>query len=301
MILIIGWPRDQTILHTVIAAKHFQVPYFFFDVLRFAREGEYRWDFRARKGHLGYEGTSISLPNPEISAIYVRPVDMLERVAARERRAMAARMRALSEILRNVETLTVNRPGTDLSNSAKLYHLHLLSTCGFIVPPSLLTNNENEAREFLARVPDVVYKGASGEKTIASAFEPKLHSRLKTLTRSPVLFQARIYGNDVRTHLVGSEFFSESIKSESVNYQYDRGPKIFARTEIPEEIAEKCLRYQSLSGLHFIGFDFKVTNTGEYVMLEANPMPGYDSYDQRLNLAISQSLFKLLGDKHAVR
>jgi glutathione synthase/RimK-type ligase-like ATP-grasp enzyme len=294
MILIIGWPHDDTIVHTVIAAKRLHVPYLFFDIVRFALEGKYSWDSQSKSGNLSYGNTRVKLPSPEISGIYVRFVDMADRVPANQRGAVQARMRALSEMLRNVETLTVNRPGVDMSNWSKLYHLYLLSTCDFAVPRSLLTNDENEGREFVTRVPAVVYKGASGEKTIASEFVSTLRPRLKKLSASPVLFQERIYGADVRTHLVGSEFFSESIESPGVNYHYDRGPKIFRRVDIPDVIAEKCMRYQLLSGLSFIGFDFMVTGAGEYVALEANPMPGYQVYDERADFAIAQSLLKLL-------
>jgi glutathione synthase/RimK-type ligase-like ATP-grasp enzyme len=295
MILIIGWPHDDTIIHTVIAAKRLQIPYLFFDVVRFAIEGEYSWNSQSKSANFSHGDTSVRLPSPEISGIYVRFVDMSDRVPANQRRAMQARMRALSEILRNVETLTVNRPGVDMSNWSKLYQLHLLSTCKFAVPPSLLTNDENEGREFVARVPAVVYKGASGEKTIASEFVSALRPRLKRLNTSPVLFQERIYGADVRTHLVGSEFFSESIESPGVNYHYNRGPKVFCQVDIPDVIADKCLRYQLLSGLSFIGFDFIVTAAGEYVALEANPMPGYHVYDGRADFAISRSLLELLA------
>src|SRR5262249_26832422 len=155
-----------------------------------------------------------------ISGIYVRLVDIAARVGRRERPAVRTRMRALTEMLRNVNAVVVNRPGLDMSNWAKAYHLHLLSSCGFVVPRSLLTNDAEQATEFLDEVPAAVFKGASGDKTIASAYQPELRSRLPALAASPVLFQERILGTDVRTHLIGSVFVSERIASDAVNYQY---------------------------------------------------------------------------------
>src|SRR5262249_26689628 len=161
-------------VHTLGAAKLAAVPYLFFDIVRFLREGSYSWDFSEHRGSLGYDGLIIELPSPEISGIYVRLVDIAARVGRRERPAVRTRMRALTEMLRNVNAVVVNRPGLDMSNWAKAYHLHLLSSCGFVVPRSLLTNDAEQASEFLDEVPAAVFKGASGDKTIASAYQPEL-------------------------------------------------------------------------------------------------------------------------------
>lgn len=295
MILVIGSAHDRTVVHTLRAARRAGVPYVFFDVVRFLRAGRYSWDFRAGRGRLGYDELTVELPSPEISGIYVRLVDLSARVDAGERPAVRARMRALTELLRNVDAPVVNRPGLDLTNWAKAYHLHLLRSCGFRVPRSLLTNDEAQARAFLDEVGEAVFKGASGEKTIASAYGPESRARLPLLPASPVLFQERIAGADVRAHLVGATLIAERIESDGVNYQYSRAPVAFAPTVVPPDIARRCLAYQELSGLAFIGFDFMVTDAGEHVVLEANPMPGYDVFDHRLGHAISGALLALLG------
>jgi hypothetical protein len=294
VILVIGSAHDRTVVHTLRAARRGEVPYLFFDIVRFLRAGRYSWDFRKHQGKLSYDGLSVELPNPEISGIYVRLVDISARVDARERPAVRGRMRALIEMLRNVDSRVVNRPGLDMTNWAKAYHLQLLRSCGFAVPRSLLTNDEEQARAFLDDVTEAVFKGASGEKTIASSYGPELRSRLSLLPASPVLFQERIIGADVRAHLIGTTFLSERIESDRVNYQYSRTPSSFVPTIVPPDIERMCLAYQAMSGLAFIGFDFMVTDAGEHVVLEANPMPGYDVFDERLGYAISQALLDLL-------
>jgi len=119
MILIIGSGHDRTIVHTVRAAKHARVPYLFVDIVRFLREGQYSWDFGERCGCLGYDGLVVELPDPQISGIYLRLVDISAIVPAQEQRAVRTRMRALTEMLRNVDAVVVNRPGLDMSNWAK--------------------------------------------------------------------------------------------------------------------------------------------------------------------------------------
>jgi glutathione synthase/RimK-type ligase-like ATP-grasp enzyme len=293
-ILIVGSPHDRTTVHTVRAARHGGVPHVFFDIVGFLRTGSYSWDFQTRCGRLSTGAVTVDLPSADVTGIYVRLVDILDNLDGRERAAASARLTALTEILATVETLVVNRPGADMSNWAKAYHMSLLSRCGFTVPRSLLTNDEKEARAFLDTVPSAVFKGTSGEKTIASAFESSRMSELRLLPHSPVLFQERVRGADVRTHLVGAQHFSERIDSEGVNYQYCQGTKTFTPARVPTEIVEKCLAYQAMSGLSFIGFDFMVGDDGSHTVLEANPMPGYDGYDRRLGLRISRALLNLL-------
>ncbi|MFC8392647.1 RimK family alpha-L-glutamate ligase [Streptomyces sp. NPDC057238] len=293
-ILIVGSPHDRTIVHTVRSARHKGVPCLFFDIVLFLRAGTYWWDFQGRCGRLSTGTLTVDLPDADITGIYARLVDIVNNFEGRDRAVAAARLRALTEILATVETLVVNRPGSDMSNWTKAYHLALLSQCGFTVPTSLLTNDAGEARAFLRAVPDAVFKGASGEKTVASEFGPDQVEDLELLPRSPVLFQERVRGADVRTHLVGKEHFSERIDCEGVNYQYWQGAKAFTPAQAPNEVVEQCLAYQAASGLAFIGFDFIVGDDDSYTVLEANPMPGYDGYDRRLGLRVSHALFNLL-------
>ncbi|MFH8729085.1 hypothetical protein [Streptomyces termitum] len=293
-VLIVGSPHDRTIVHTVRSARHQGVAFLFFDLVEFLRSGTYRWDSLARCGRLSTGTLTVDLPDPRITGIYARLLDVVGGFGAPDRAAASARLRALTEILSTVDALVVNRPGTDLSNWAKTYHLGLLARCGFRVPASLLTNDAEEARAFLRARPRAVYKGASGEKTVASAFDPAQADRLGLLPHSPVLFQERVPGADVRTHLAGTEHVSERIDCDGVNYQYCRDGKTFTPTRLPDDVAEHCLAYQALSGLSFIGFDFMVGDDGSYTVLEANPMPGYDGYDRRLDLRVSRALFTLL-------
>jgi glutathione synthase/RimK-type ligase-like ATP-grasp enzyme len=295
VIIIAGSPHDKTIRHTVQRARQRGVRFRFFDILRFIREGSFRWDFQDRGGRLSYGEDHLDLPHPSISAVYLRLIDIADRVPPEERDGVTVRMRVLGEALRDVETKMVNRPGRDMSNWAKGYHQQLLAQCGFAVPRTLVTNDEAAARAFIAEVPLVVFKGVSGMKTIASELTPDRHPKLSLLGGCPVLFQERIVGADVRTHLIGDAHISERILSSGVNYQYDHGRKAFEPITIPDRVAESCRAYAAMSGLSFIGFDFMVSDDGAYFALEANPLPGYDSYDQRLGYPISDALLEHLS------
>ena len=293
MIIIVGFTNDRTIIHTVKIAKNLSIPYVFFDLYKFALSGDYFWDYESHTGHFGYKGVQFEFPNSEISGVYARIINIFSNMMGSKNRLLGSRIQALTEILSDLKGVNVVNRDADFSNSSKLYQLYVLSKCGFLVPNSLLTNNSEIARSFI-KDKDVIYKGASSEKTITSAISKVQASRFRLLKNSPVLFQERIVGFDVRTHLIGSEFYSEKIESDVVDYRFDSGQKKFSAISLPESIENKCLTYQRLSGIDFIGFDFRVSESGEYFILEANLMPGYDIYDKRLKYPISRALLRFL-------
>jgi hypothetical protein len=298
MILIIGLSRDPTIVHTLKAAAYLGVPFRFFDLSRFRESGWFSWDFKGRAGTFGYDDHAISLPDAKISGIYLRFIDRLPRA---QKRYAAMRLHALRRIMTNVRTFTVNPLSHDISNSTKLYHLSLLHDAGFLTPRTIVTNELSAALEFHRETPECIYKGVSSQKTFAEAYGPPVEPRLAWLANCPVLFQERIRGADVRAHLIGNRVEAELIESDGVDYRLSTsGPKYFKQTELPSEVVCCCQRYAKENGLTFLGFDFKVDNSGRYFVLEANPMPGYDAYDRRACLRISRALFDILLDPQPV-
>lgn len=297
MICLIGLSRDPTIMHTIAAAEYFGIKYTFFDLSKFSRIGEYEWDFHKNCGFISDGENKLQFPNSQITGIYVRLIDTSFRNKKSERKLMSVRVQAIAAILRIIDLNVINRPAHDISNSSKVYHLQILKSCGFRIPPSLLTNSECFIKDYLKPNEEYIFKGSSSEKTIVSKLNKKDKDRFFALKESPVLFQRFIKGYDIRSHLIGGKFYTELIKSEGVDYRFSKDKKYFDEIELPEKVQENCLKYKEISGLDFIGFDFKVTNENEYYIMEANPMPGYESYDRRAKYKISNTLFDELKIK----
>lgn len=291
MILFVGLLSDPTIVHTMGVCQRKGIDFTFFDTGKFISEGNYEWNSDTGEGTLDNGDIHLSLSERRFSGVYARLIYFPQKETA----ASTVRMQLLMDVVNSLKVPTVvNTPFADQSNRAKMYHLSLLRKCGFLVPRSLLTTRKKDALNFIESHSSVIYKGSSSEKTIVSLYSSDLACQLDLLENSPVLFQEYIKGVDIRTHLVGSQFFSEEINSEGIDYRFQKETNTFRMTEIPPSLKEKCMCYQELSGLSFIGFDFKRTATGQYYIMEANPMPGYDSYDRRLDLKISEALIDLL-------
>jgi len=294
MILLAGLTRDRTLMHTAAIAQQTRVSFQFLDLAAFCESGEWEWDFDSGTGVIMAGGSVFDFRNDAFSGVYARLVDVSS-TQILDRRIWSSRTRVLQEMLQSARCRVVNRPQADLTNSAKLYQLFLLAQCGFDVPESMLSNDARWVRQ-LAQPGRTIYKGASSQCTIAAMLHEEDLEGLDRLVASPVLFQEFLAGRDLRLHMVEDAPFAELIEKrpDQVDYRFSSGCR-FEPFDPPAYLVKQCRSYMALSGLSFVGFDFIVRNSGEIVVLEANPMPGYDGYDRRANHAISHALLACLS------
>ncbi len=207
-------------------------------------------------------------------------------------------LNALNAYLNNTKSLVINRPLGGKTNDCKLYHLILLKKSGFNIPSSFIFGSKCHAEKIIETKNNWISKGCSGTRTIVEVVEDDLYSSLHKLEFCPSQFQKRIVGSDVRLHVVGKEFIGLKIDSKVVDYRYAsrQGFKNkFKIISIPESIKESCLNFCNKEKLLFSGFDFKIDKkSNDWFVLEANPMPGYEFFDKKVNGAISEKLLDLL-------
>jgi glutathione synthase/RimK-type ligase-like ATP-grasp enzyme len=185
-----------------------------------------------------------------------------------------------------------------MSNHSKPYQALLVRKCGLLIPPTLVTNDPEEARRFIDEWGgDVIYKSASGVRSIVRRLGPEQLKRLPLLRHAPSQFQAFIPGDNVRVHTVGERVFATRVRSTAVDYRYAQreGADVqMEAMELPSEVASACLRLADSMGLLFAGIDLKVTDAGEYYCFEVNPSPGFLYYEQYTGQPISTALADLL-------
>jgi glutathione synthase/RimK-type ligase-like ATP-grasp enzyme len=209
-----------------------------------------------------------------------------------------AQFQVVTDILDRLQVLVINRPRPDLSNVTKIFHQTRLSELFELrVPRSIVTTEPSAALEFIQHCKGgTIIKGASARKTWASAIEEsEAASRLLRISDAPSLIQERIYGNDLRVHVVGHECWAEAIEGDTADYRNATDLRASAFS-LPNWLAEKCIDITEFLGLSFAGVDFKIeASSGDFVFLEANSMPCYQGYDRRTDGAISLALCKMLG------
>jgi glutathione synthase/RimK-type ligase-like ATP-grasp enzyme len=205
----------------------------------------------------------------------------------------------INAFLATCDAYVLNRPAALESNGSKLFHLEHLKRCGFLVPRTYIVSDFAVSQKVFRPDGSWVSKGCSGVRTEVSVFDVAMYSRLSESNGVPAQFQSRIRGSNVRAHMIGSRVTAVGISSASLDYRYatETASTSFFSIEIPEAIAVAMQQYRRLSGLEFIGFDFRIDeHSGSWIVLEANPMPGFDYYDKNSDGAVSTLLANALNE-----
>jgi hypothetical protein len=192
----------------------------------------------------------------------------------------------------------VNRPSAMASNRSKPYQLALIHAQGFAVPKTLVTTDAASLEAFWEKHGEVIYKSASGVRSIVSRLTPKHRERFCDLASCPTQFQQWIPGTDFRVHIVGDEAFACEIDSSAVDYRYPRNaaeaPEIRSHC-LTEELSGRCRRLAASLGLAVAGIDLRRTPEGEWYCFEVNPSPGFTYYEQATGQPIADAIAGLLA------
>ncbi len=299
MILLYGRLDDRPLAATAEALDEAGARYLLLDQAALDREELYlEIDSSGVTGTLTVAGEAIPLPS--LHSIYARP---LELPARRWDAAGAGRARRFHELffewLEIAPALVVNRPGAMQTNSSKPLQAQLIGEAGFLVPETLVTSDPAEARAFWERLGPVIYKSASGIRSIVRQMDASAAERLRLLPFLPVQFQELVPGIDVRVHVVGTQTYAAEIRSSGIDYRYAQaGESALEAIELPAEVAERCVELSRRLNLPLSGIDLRRRPDGVYFCFEVNPMPAYTYFEAHTGLPIARELAGLLIRGH---
>jgi glutathione synthase/RimK-type ligase-like ATP-grasp enzyme len=305
MILVCGGLADGVTELVCSRLQDCGYPYRLLDLARFPEDYRiaWRWTNSNPEGWIAAKDWRLDLD--AISGVYVRflgpddrpqlpDIDPLDAAALRAEGDVS-----LMALLEDLPCPVVNRIGGGLSNNSKPYQTLVISRTGLRVPPTLVTGDPATARAFHAEHGDVIYKSASGIRSIVRRVGGDQLARLELLRDGPAQFQAFIPGRNVRVHTVGEQVFATRIESEAVDYRYAHLDGLTAKLEpiaLPRELEAACLRLARTFDLLFAGIDLKETPEGEFFCFEVNPSPGFLFYERHTGQPISTALAELLHD-----
>ena len=235
------------------------------------------------------------------------PADLPEESAAWAR---AEAREALLGVWRTTDARWVNHPDRNRAAESKLAQLRVAAELGFEVPDTLVSNDSASVQQFIAARPQGVickpiFDGrvpVGGEKRVffTSQVEPG-NTDLGDLGPEPYLFQSlvpKLY--DVRVTVIGEDVFAARIHSQDeVETQTDwrRGrPGRIAHdaTELPREVAERCVALCSRFGLLFGAIDLAYRPDHCYSFFEINPNGQWAWVEHRTGLPLRARLADLL-------
>jgi hypothetical protein len=165
---------------------------------------------------------------------------------------------------------------------------------GVPVPATLLGNDPEAVREFVAKHPQCIFKpvqgGAHTQRMVPKLLTDEALSRLQF---APVTLQEEAPGTNIRVFVAGERVLACEIRTPALDYRDDADPEIVTH-ELPHDFKAICRETARALDLLWTGIDFRLSPEGRYVFLEANPSPMFLGFEERTGLPLTESLIDLL-------
>lgn len=304
MILLCGIPSETPLVLVREQLERLAAKVVVFNQRSFAETGlEFEIAAGRVTGSLRIDGRRFALE--DFDGVYTRVMDEQRLPELRsEPPSSPARRRArslhetLSQWIEIAPARVVNRARPQGSNFSKPYQAQLIRGQGFAIPETLVTNEPELVRDFLARHRRVVYKSISGIRSIVHLFQSVDLERLERIRWCPVQFQEYVPGTDVRVHVVGDEVLATAVHCDATDYRYAGRQELEAARlvpiELPDELAERCLALARSLQLPFAGIDLRLRPSGEAACFEVNPSPAFSYYELSTSQPIARALARYL-------
>jgi hypothetical protein len=287
VIYAVGLQADRTIAHFARFARKFGHAV---QILELASIAESGWSFSLPAGYKSWVtslGCRIDLD--PAAGYYCRLTDLSSAIEGeREARDWRGMLLGLSSWLETIPGSVVNRPGHSCDNSSKPLHEAVLRRMGFQVPASLTSSDGVRLQNFCKAAPSVV-KAISGIRADCRRVEPEEFEDFSP-EYGPVHLQHMVQGWDLRVHVIEGTIHAQIIESNAIDYRIADSETVYREVQLSIELADRLVSCSRALGLTFAGWDFKVTPEQEFWCLEVNPMPGYHSYDLRLDGRVTETL-----------
>ncbi|RPE47122.1 ATP-grasp ribosomal peptide maturase [Streptomyces sp. Ag109_O5-1] len=239
------------------------------------------------------------------SVYWRRPVwPAFEHLGADDARFAAAQVRhGLGGILYALDgPLWVNHPLANAAADYKPAQLAMAQRLGLTVPPTLVTNDPAEAREFTAQHDQVIFKTLRWTPCwrdgvpVTGWADPVTASEIDESVRvAPHLFQAVVDKTaDLRVLVVGRQVFAVRIESGMLDWRKDHSALSYSVVDLPDRMEKMLLAYLDHAGLVSGSFDLAVDKTDSLWWLELNPNGQWGWLEEATGLPMSVAFADLL-------
>ncbi|MEU2788480.1 ATP-grasp ribosomal peptide maturase [Streptomyces sp. NPDC007100] len=175
--------------------------------------------------------------------------------------------------------LYVNHPHRIGDAEFKPSGLAAAASCGFLIPPTLITSDPEAARVFIKEHGPVIYKPLSaplyrveGVSCTVEVGEVALEEIDDTVAGTAHLFQHRVEKvADVRVTVIGEHAFCVRIDSGLLDWRTNYGRLTYTVVPPAPGAPRALTAYLDHFRLDFGAFDFAVDRQGRWWFLECNP------------------------------
>ncbi len=175
-------------------------------------------------------------------------------------------------------------PKKQLNNESKLFQLNnsliksVKKSQNVSIGKSYVVKGLTAYEKVQNKKTPLIVKSLSGIRSIVVDQNSYKAWDIAKINNMPVLFQEKINGHDLRVHILQNKLFAkQSFSKANVDYRYDKGFFNLLDVDLDENLSSLCLNISKEEDNELLGIDFIKTNSG-YVVLEANPSPGWSAY-----------------------
>jgi glutathione synthase/RimK-type ligase-like ATP-grasp enzyme len=211
-------------------------------------------------------------------------------------------------------SLWISYPDNIRRAERKILQLDLANQLGLITPETVITNNPDDARDFIEGMKgNVIVKAIGSGWVYTKNKDDVIYVLTNRLTESdindlqdieisPVIIQnevSKLY--EIRSTVVGQRVFSIKIDSQrsdrsQVDWRrFDLKQTPYTRYKLPHHVEEKCMLLVKLLGLEYGAIDIIRRVDGEYVFLEINPNGQFLWAEELSGVSISSAIAELLA------
>lgn len=207
------------------------------------------------------------------------------------------------------KTLVVNEPFCETVADRKLLQLATAAECGLRIPETLVTNQHEEAREFISTLElqgrRTIYKqllsGSIPVGHYTMTVTPEDQERLQEIRSAPLTLQERIEGGiDVRVVVVGDAHFAMAQRvdknradSNVSDVRVECRPESWC-VELPADVKAGLDKLTARLRLSFGAYDFITDRAGNWFFLEVNPTGQWLFVEAAIDAPIAEALARLL-------
>ncbi|MFE5828565.1 ATP-grasp ribosomal peptide maturase [Streptomyces erythrochromogenes] len=200
-------------------------------------------------------------------------------------------------------SLWVNHPLRVAAADCKPAQLSLAHSLGLTVPPTIVTNDPEDAREFVSTHDRVIYKTLRWTPyqrdgiPVTGWADPVTATEIdESLRVAPHLFQAVVDKvADLRVLIVGRQVFAVRITSGLLDWRKDYSALSYSVVDLPAAVEKALLAYLDHYGLRSGSFDLAEDQTGDLWWLELNPNGQWGWLEPRTGLHMSAAFAALLA------
>lgn len=215
--------------------------------------------------------------------------------AATQRRTAAVAL--LSGWAELAAARVANRPSAMASNGSKPFQAALVAKAGFAVPEVMVSNDPASVRDFAARHGRVVFKSASGVRSVVRELTGERWRMLDRVRALPTQFQQLVIGRNVRVHVVADAVFACEAVGGALDYRYAEpggAAATLRAVTLPGKVAQRCVQLAEHLGLPFAGVDLLEDHDETWWCFEVNPAPAYSCFEEPTGQPIAAALVRWL-------